>query len=69
MAATRGSDPGRIKKETTDIQRDDAAKGGPAAGIGDPQNRHVPTPLSDDLGLQAAVKSTDKPENKDNKED
>jgi hypothetical protein len=52
MATGRKSDPGRIKKETTDLQRDVAAKGGPATGIGNPQNRQAP---SGDLNIQAGA--------------
>lgn len=59
MAQQHRSDPGRIKTETTDIQRDQAAKGGPATGIGDAQNRQVPSPATDDLQTRAAAKSTD----------
>lgn len=58
MTIHRKSDPGRIKTESTDIQRDTAAKGGPAAGLGDAQNRQVPSPADEDLQTQAAAKST-----------
>ena len=58
MAIDRRSDPGRIKNETTDLQRDLAAKGGPAVGIGDAQNRQVSSPADEDLQTQAAAKST-----------
>lgn len=56
MATQHTSDPGGIKKETTDLQRDMAAKGGPAAGLGDPQNRQVSSPASEDFHTQAAAK-------------
>lgn len=58
MALQHRSDPGRIKKETTDTERDIAAKGGPAVGLGDPQNRQVPSPATDDLQTQAAARNT-----------
>jgi len=54
----RRSDPGGIKKETTNWQRDMAAKGGPATGIGDPQNRQVSSPVNEDPQTQAAANST-----------
>lgn len=60
MALQHKSDPGGIKKETTDRQRDLAAKGGPATGIGDPQNRQVSSPASEDRQTQAAAKNTGK---------
>lgn len=67
MAIQHKSDPGGIKTESTDIQRDLAAKGGPSQGIGDAQNRQVPSPVNEDLGTQAAAKSThDQEENADN---
>ncbi len=56
MAIHHNSDPGRIKTESTDTQRDLAAKGGPAVGIGDAQNRKASSPASDDLQTQAAAK-------------
>jgi hypothetical protein len=56
MATDRRSDPGRIKHESTDLQRDIAAKGGPATGIGDAQNRQAASP-SDDLQTKAAAGS------------
>jgi len=59
MAIQHRSDPGGVKTETTDLQRTLASQGGPATGIGDPQNRQVPSPVSDDLQTQAAMKSTD----------
>lgn len=55
MEINRRSDPGRIKNETTDLQRDLAAKGGPAVGIGDAQNRQVPSPVDKDLSVQATI--------------
>lgn len=60
MANQHRSDPGRIKTETSDLQRDTAAKGGPAVGIGDTQNRQVSSPASEDLQTQAAAKSAQK---------
>lgn len=60
MALNRRSDPGRIKTETTDLQRDLAAKGGPAVGIGDAQNRQVPSPVEDDRQTQITTNSTQK---------
>ena len=56
MAIQRQSDPGRIKTESPDTQRDLAAKGGPAIGLGDAQNRQVPTPADDDPGVQSVIK-------------
>ena len=60
MAIQHRSDPGGIKNETTDLQRDLAAKGGPAVGIGDAQNRQVSSPASENLQTQAAVKGAEK---------
>jgi hypothetical protein len=60
MAIQHRSDPGGIKKETTDWQRDTAAKGGPAVGIGDSQNRQVSSPATEDLQTQAAAKGAQK---------
>lgn len=55
MAIQHNSDPGRIKTETPDLQRDLAAKGGPAVGIGDAQNRKATSSASEDLQTQAAA--------------
>jgi hypothetical protein len=55
MALQHRSDPGGIKKETTDVERDIAAKGGPAIGLGDPQNRQVPSPATENLQTQVAA--------------
>jgi hypothetical protein len=69
MAIEHRSDPGGIKTEPTDLQRDLAAKGGPSVGLGDSQNRQVSSPLNEDSATQAAVKSTDnQDENADNDE-
>ena len=54
MALDRKSDPGRIKTESADVQRDLAAKGGPAVGLGDAQNRKVSYPVDADLQTQSA---------------
>ena len=54
MALDRKSDPGRIKTESADIQRDLAAKGGPAVGLGDAQNRKVSSPVDADLQTRSA---------------
>jgi hypothetical protein len=56
MALQHRSDPGGAKTETTDLQRSLASQGGPATGIGDPANRQVPSPATDDLQTQAAAK-------------
>jgi hypothetical protein len=52
MATGRRSDPGRIKNETTDLQRDVAAKGGPATGTGNPQNRQAPSPADTNVNTR-----------------
>ncbi len=57
MATNHRSDPGRIKTESPDTQRDLAAKGGPAVGIGDAQNRKATSPVSEDTQTQSAIKS------------
>jgi hypothetical protein len=59
MAMQHRSDPGRIKTDTTDLQRDFAAKGGPATGLGDPQNRKVNSPVDEDYQTKAAAQSAD----------
>jgi hypothetical protein len=56
MSTQHRSDPGGIKSETTDQQRTLASQGGPATGLGDPANRQVPSPATDDLQTQAAAK-------------
>jgi len=57
MAFDRNSDPGGIKRESADLQRDTAAKGGPAVGLGKAQNRTAASPVDEDLQIQAAAKS------------
>lgn len=64
MATDRRSDPGRIKTDASDVQRDLAAKGGPAVGLGDAQNRQVPSPVEADLQTQA-TSGNKKPEKDD----
>jgi hypothetical protein len=59
MAMEHRSDPGRIKNETTDLQRDIAAKGGPALGLGDPENRRTDSPVSPDSQARSASQSAD----------
>jgi hypothetical protein len=69
MSIQHRSDPGGIKTETTDLQRDLAAKGGPAVGIGDPQNRQVSSPVSEDLQTQAAAKGAEQKKKEDEEDD
>lgn len=56
MAIQHRSDPGGVKTEPTDTQRTLASQGGPATGIGDPANRQVPSPATEDRQTPAAAK-------------
>lgn len=52
--------------ENADQERDKAPKGGPATGLGNPDNRHAaPKPYSDDLQTQIAAKGNKKQENEE----
>jgi hypothetical protein len=47
--------------ENADQQRDNAAKGGPAVGLGNPDNKHgASKPYSEDLQTQIAAKGGNK---------
>ncbi len=50
--------------ENQDRERDHAAKGGPATGLGNPDDHHgVSSPYNEDLQTQIAAKGENKNEN------
>ncbi|HVX52769.1 MAG TPA: hypothetical protein VHB48_21595 [Chitinophagaceae bacterium] len=50
--------------ESADVERDNAAKGGPGTGLGIPDSKHaVPHPYNEDLQTQIAAKSKKKKNN------
>ena len=60
---------GGLAPEGDDQERDHAAKGGPATGLGIPDDKHgVPHPYDDDIQTQLAAKSKKK-ENKNEEQD
>ncbi|MGI8951030.1 MAG: hypothetical protein ACR2FN_05520 [Chitinophagaceae bacterium] len=51
------SDKEGFNSENADEQRDLGAKGGPAAGLGSPDNKHsISTPYNEDLQTQITAK-------------
>jgi hypothetical protein len=62
LMAHNQSDPGRTKTESTNIQRDEAAKGGPVTGLGDPSNRKAPS--ADGRQVRGAASSADNDEDR-----
>lgn len=55
--------------ENQDKERDHAAKGGPATGLGNPDNHHgISSPYDADIQTQLAAKSTENNKNKEKDE-
>ena len=63
--SNRKTDSSGFATQNPDKQRDDAAKGGPVTGPGNPDNRHaVSSPYNEDLQTQIAAKGGKKKQDK-----